>query len=52
MYLGLAAIVKQLLDTGKVDVDPKDSDGGTPLSRAVEYGYEAIIKQLKRWKTL
>ena len=43
---GHEAVVKQLLDTGKVDVDSKDNDGRTPLSWAADCGQEAIVKQL------
>jgi len=32
---GYEAVVKQLLDTGKVDADSKDKGGQAPLSRAV-----------------
>jgi ankyrin repeat protein len=38
--------VKQLLDTGKVEVDSKDKNGRTPLSWAADYGQEATVKQL------
>ncbi|KAM7209914.1 hypothetical protein V8F06_014702 [Rhypophila decipiens] len=34
------------MDTGKVDVDSKDSFGRTPLSRAAENGHEAVFKML------
>ena len=49
------AVVKLLLDTGKVDVDCKDRDGrtplswavdGMPLSRVAENGHEAVAKLL------
>src|SRR4051794_41944959 len=40
------AIIKILLDTGKVDVDSKDKDGRTPLSWAAEKGHEAEVKML------
>jgi hypothetical protein len=43
---GHGAIVKQLLGTGKVDVDSKDKYGQTPLSLAAENGHEAAMKQL------
>jgi ankyrin repeat protein len=39
-------VVKLLLDTGKVDVDSKDSDGRTPVSWAAEHGHEAVVKLL------
>ncbi|OCK75162.1 hypothetical protein K432DRAFT_467098, partial [Lepidopterella palustris CBS 459.81] len=38
---GNEAVVKLLLETGKVDVDSKDKDGQTPLSWAAEKGHEA-----------
>jgi len=41
---GHEAIVKLLLDTGKMDADSKDSDGRTPLSWAARNGHEAIVK--------
>jgi ankyrin repeat protein len=44
---GHEAIVKRLLDTGKVEVDSKDTrNGRTPLSRAAENGHEAVVKLL------
>ncbi|RYP57864.1 hypothetical protein DL769_009241 [Monosporascus sp. CRB-8-3] len=43
---GQEAVVKLLLDTGKVDVDSKDDDGLTPLSWAAKEGHEAVIKLL------
>jgi ankyrin repeat domain-containing protein 50 len=45
-YFGLNAVVKLLLETGKVDVDSKDADGQTPLSWAAEEGHEAVVKLL------
>ena len=44
---GHEAVVKLLLDTGKVDVDSKDNYGRTPLSQAVGYGHEAVVKLLQ-----
>jgi ankyrin repeat protein len=44
---GHEAVVKLLLDTGKVDVDSKDSSGQTPQSRAVENGHKAATKLLQ-----
>ena len=38
--------MKLLLETGKVDVDSKDSDSRTPLSWAAEFGQEAVVKLL------
>ncbi|KAH3462598.1 hypothetical protein KXW89_007969, partial [Aspergillus fumigatus] len=39
-------IVKLLLNTGRVDLESKDSDGQTPLSWAAENGHEGIVKLL------
>lgn len=38
--------MKQLLDTGKVDVDAKDEDGSTPLSWAARQGHEVVVRLL------
>ncbi|OBS16221.1 hypothetical protein FPOA_13027 [Fusarium poae] len=43
---GNEAMVKMLVDTGKVDVDAKDNNGQTPLSWAAENGHEAVVKML------
>ena len=43
---GHEAIVRLLLDTGKVDADSKDSYGLTPLCWAAENGHKAIVKLL------
>ena len=43
---GHEAVVKLLLETGKVDVDSKDQYGRTPLSWAAENGHEAVVKLL------
>ena len=52
---GREAIVKLLLDIGKVNVDQKDRDGrtplswavgGMPLSQVVEKGHKAMAKLL------
>lgn len=44
---GDEVVVKQLLKTGKVDVNAKDHEfGRTPLSRAAEHGQEAVVKLL------
>ncbi|KAI9652811.1 MAG: hypothetical protein M1821_007809, partial [Bathelium mastoideum] len=40
------AMVRRLLDTGKVEVDSKDNYGQTPLSLAAENGHEAVVRQL------
>ena len=39
-------VVKLLLETGKLDVDSKDSRGWTPLLWAAENGHEAVMKLL------
>ena len=44
--IGDAIFVKQLLETGKADVDAKDRYGRTPLSWAAENGHEAVVKLL------
>ncbi|WZH50422.1 PNP_UDP_1 domain-containing protein [Fusarium acuminatum] len=43
---GNEAIVKLLLDTGKVDADARDNKGRTPLWWAAEGGHKATIKLL------
>jgi ankyrin repeat protein len=43
---GHKAIVKLLLQTGKVDADSKDRFGETPLSSAANNGHEAVVKLL------
>jgi len=41
-------VVKLLVETGKVDVDSKDTEyGQTPLSRAAAQGHEAMVKLLR-----
>jgi hypothetical protein len=45
-YFGHNTVVKQLLESGKADVDLKDKDGRTPLSYAAENGHEAVVKLL------
>ena len=45
---GHEAVVKLLLDTGKVDADSKDtSSGQTSLLLAAENGHEAVVKLLQ-----
>jgi hypothetical protein len=45
--LGDKVLLAFLLETGRVDVDSKDTKGGqTPLSRAAEGGHEAVVKLL------
>jgi ankyrin repeat protein len=39
-------LVQQLLETGKVDMDPRDSSGQTPLSLAAYNGHVNIVKRL------
>jgi len=43
---GHEAVVKQLLDSEKVDVDSKDRDGRTPLLWAAQKGHGAVVKLL------
>jgi ankyrin repeat protein len=43
---GHSFIMQQLLETGKVGVDWKDSNGRTPLMEAVSHGNTAIVQQL------
>ena len=43
---GHKAVVKLLLNTGKVEADSKDGDGRTPLSWAAGNGHEAVVKLL------
>jgi hypothetical protein len=44
---GHEAVVKLLLDTGKVDADSKDAENDrTPLSWAARNGHEAVVKLL------
>ncbi|KAF8856795.1 hypothetical protein BDZ45DRAFT_593729 [Acephala macrosclerotiorum] len=43
---GHEAVVKLLLETGKVEADSKDGDGWTPLWWAAENKHEAVIKLL------
>ena len=43
---GHEAVVKLLLDTGKVDVDSKSESGQTPLLYAAWNGREAVVKLL------
>ncbi|KAH7146950.1 ankyrin repeat-containing domain protein [Dactylonectria estremocensis] len=43
---GNEAVVKILLNTGKVDVDARDKNGRSPLSWAAEKGREAVVKML------
>jgi hypothetical protein len=45
-YFGLGAVVKSLLDSGKTDVNSKDSGGRSPLLWAAERGHEAVAKLL------
>jgi ankyrin repeat protein len=43
---GHEAVVKLLLETGKVEVDAKDRDGWAPLWCAARNGREAVVKLL------
>lgn len=38
--------MRLLLVTGTVDLDSKDSDGCTPLSRATQNGHDGVVKLL------
>ena len=44
---GHEAVVKLLLETGKVDVESKDEYGQTPLSLAAEGEHEAVVELLR-----
>ncbi|KAM5465145.1 hypothetical protein MferCBS49748_005085 [Microsporum ferrugineum] len=44
--IGLTRIVKQFLDSGKVNVNSKEEDGSTSLSLAAAYGHDMIVKLL------
>jgi ankyrin repeat protein len=39
-------VVRLLLDTSKVDIESKDTDGQTPLSWAAVYGHKTIVQLL------
>jgi ankyrin repeat protein len=43
---GHAAVVKLLLETGRVEVDAKDTIGRTPLFWAALRGHEAVVRLL------
>jgi ankyrin repeat protein len=43
---GRTAVVKLLLQTGQIGVDPKNPKGLIPLSLAAKHGYEAVMKIL------
>lgn len=43
---GHEAVVRILIARREVDLEDKDKDGQTPLSRAVESGREAVVKLL------
>ena len=45
-FNGHDAVVKLLLETGKVNADSKDGSGWTPLWWAAENGHEAVVKLL------
>jgi ankyrin repeat protein len=46
---GHEAIVRLLLDTGRVEAHSKDSNGRTPLVHATKSGSEAIILMLQKY---
>jgi hypothetical protein len=43
---GHEAVVRLLLDTGKVDAESKDASGRTPLLYAAAYGHETVVRLL------
>ncbi|KAJ9475960.1 hypothetical protein VN97_g13233, partial [Penicillium thymicola] len=43
---GYEAVVKLLLETGRVNADSKDSHSETPLLAAAQHGHEAVVKLL------
>ncbi|KAJ5493989.1 hypothetical protein N7463_010076 [Penicillium fimorum] len=43
---GHEIVVSLLLETGKVDVESKDSNGRTPLSLAATYGHDTVVSLL------
>ncbi|KAJ9480524.1 hypothetical protein VN97_g13034, partial [Penicillium thymicola] len=43
---GYEAVVKLLLETGRVNADSKDSHSETPLLAAAQNGHEAVVKLL------
>ena len=45
-YFGVEAIVQLLLATEKVDADPKDTYGQTPLSQAAKNGCKGVVQLL------
>ena len=45
-YFGVKAVVELLLETGKVDVNSKDTWGLTPLWWTAQNGHEAVVKLL------
>jgi hypothetical protein len=45
-YFGVQEAANVLLETGKADVDSKDTKGRTPLQWAAEKGHEAVVKLL------
>ncbi|OKP14576.1 Inversin [Penicillium subrubescens] len=40
------SMVKLLLENGQVDLNPRASDGHTPLSQAASRGHESVVKRL------
>ncbi|KAJ5500682.1 hypothetical protein N7453_009733 [Penicillium expansum] len=43
---GYEAVVKLLLETGRVNADSKDFQSETPLLAAAQHGHEAVVKLL------
>ncbi|RKU40803.1 hypothetical protein DL546_003127 [Coniochaeta pulveracea] len=50
--LGHAAIVRRLLETGRVNADSSDNHGQTPLSWAAKEGHEAVVRLLLAVETV
>jgi ankyrin repeat protein len=46
---GHEAVVKLLLETGKVKINSKDENSQTPLSLAAKNKHEAVIKLLHKY---
>ena len=45
---GHVAVIKLLLDTGKVDADSKDEDGHTPVCWAAKKWHDAVMRMLEQ----
>jgi ankyrin repeat protein len=44
---GHGAVIKLLLESGKVDVNSTDKNGQTPLSYAAKEGHNTVVKLLQ-----